>query len=190
MIMVSSMTRWPLPWRILGYTLISLAVLAWVGAGASLAAGLGPPTSSNALIAAAVLAAAGLVLIMAAIGLSVFLVRSRRMARSPVDTERRAAIRQSLKWVWLSYLPLAAGIAWWVFAVNEWAGQRGFLLGVSGFMFGLAGGAAIYSRFMSVVAPRRRLVGMSFGTYTLVMAAVTLVSAIVLAVLAFASPQP
>jgi hypothetical protein len=177
------MTRWPLPWRILGYALISLAFLAWVGAGASLAAG-------TALIAAAVLAAAGLVLIMAAVGLSIFLVRSRRVVRSPVDTERRAAIRQSLKWVWLSYLPLAAGIAWWVFAVKEWAGQRGFFLGISGFMFGLAGGAAIYSRFMSVVAPGRRLVGMSFGTYTLVMAALALVLAIVFAAFAFASPQP
>jgi len=184
------MTRWPLPWRILGYALISLAVLAWAGAGASLGAGLGPPTSSKALIATAVLAAAGLVLIMAAVGLSLFLVRSRRVARSPVDPERRAAIRRSLKWVWLSYLPLAAGIAWWVLAVKEWAGQRGFLLGVSGFMLGLAGSAAIYSRFMSVVAPGWRLVGMSFGTYTLVMAVLTVLSAIVLAGLAFGSPQP
>lgn len=188
--MVSSMTSWPLPWRILGFALISLGVLTWAGAGASLATGLGPPTSSSAVIAAAVLAAVGLVLILAVVGVGIFLVRSRRVARLPVDQERRAAIRRSLKWVWLSYLPLAAGIAWWVFAVKEWPGQRGFLLGVSGFMFGLAGSAALYSRFMSVVSAGRRLVGMSLGTYTLLMAALTVVSAVVLAVLAFASPQP
>jgi len=184
------MTRWPLPWRILGYALISLGVLVWAGAGASLAAGLGPPTSPDALTAAAVLAAGGLVLIVAAVGLSIFLVRSGRVARSPVSPDMRAAIRRSLKWVWLSYLPLTAGVAWWLFAAKEWPGQRGSLLGESGFMFGLAGSAAFISRFMSVVAPGRRLVGKSFGTNTLLMAAFTVVSAIVLAVLAFASPQP
>src|SRR6266852_4915913 len=119
------MRLWPRRWRIIGYLLISLGILCWVAAGISLAVGLGPPSRSSGFVASAAFGAVGLLLIMAAVGVGGFLARTRRIVRVPADPERLAAIRRSFHWVWFSYVPLTAGIAWLVFAVRQWAGHRG-----------------------------------------------------------------
>jgi hypothetical protein len=97
----------------------------------------------------------------------------------PADPERLAAIRSSFHWVWFSYVPLTAGIAWLVFAVRQWAGHRGLFLGISGVMLGVVASAAIVFPFIRVAAPGRRIAGMSFGTYTLVTTLLGVVIAVV-----------
>lgn len=57
-------------------------------------------------------------------------------------------------------------------------------------MLGVAASAAIVFPFIRVAAPGRRIAGMSFGTYTLVTTLLGVVTAVVLAILAFALPQP
>ena len=110
--------------------------------------------------------------------------------RAREDPERSAAIRRSLRWVWFSYVPIIAGIAWLMVAVRQWPGHRGVFLGVSGVMFGVVASAAIIFPFIRVAASGRRIAGMSTGTYTLVTTVLGAAIAVVLAVLAFALPQP
>jgi hypothetical protein len=110
--------------------------------------------------------------------------------RAREDPERSAAIRRSLRWLWFSYIPAIAGIAWLLFAVRQWAGQRGVYVGISGVMFGVVASAAIAFPFIRVAASGRRIAGMSIGTYTLVATVLGLAIAVTLAVLAFALPQP
>jgi len=109
--------------------------------------------------------------------------------RAREDPERSAAIRQSLRWLWLSYVPVLAGIGWLVFAVRQWAGQRGVFLGISGVILGLVASAGIFYPFLRVTASGRRIAGVSVGTYTLVAAVLGVAIAVVLAVLAFALAQ-
>jgi len=110
--------------------------------------------------------------------------------RARDDPERSAAMRRSLRWLWFSYIPVIAGIAWLMFAVRQWAGHRGVFLGISGVMLGVVASAAIFFPFLRVAASGRRIAGMSIGTYTLVATVLGVGIAVVLAVLAFALPQP
>ena len=184
------MGQWPQPWRTLGYSLISLAVVCWAAAGISLGVGLGPPSRSGGFVASAALGAIGLLLVLAAVGARIFLARTHRIATAPADPERLAAIRRSFHWVWLSYVPVTVGIAWLIFAVRQWPGHRGAFLGIGGVMLGAVASAATVSPFMRVAAPGRRIAGMPFGTYNLVTIILGLMTAIVLAILAFTLPQP
>jgi len=109
--------------------------------------------------------------------------------RAREDPDRSAAIRRSLRWLWFSYIPVIAGIGWLVFAVKQWAGQRGVFLGISGVMLGVVASAAIFYPFLRVAASGRRIAGMSVGTHTLVAAVLGAAIAVVLAVLAFAVAQ-
>ncbi len=122
------MGQWPRPWRILAYSLISLAVVCWAAAGISLGVGLGPPSRSGGFVASAALSAIGLLLVFAAVGARIFLARTHRIATAPANPERLAAIRRSVHWVWLSYVPMTAGIACLIFAVRQWPGHRGVFL--------------------------------------------------------------
>ena len=106
-----------------------------------------------------------------------------------MDPQRKLAIRRALKWVWISYAPLIAGLAWLVFATNRWAGSRGALLGASGLIIGLAGSAFAFLPFLLVIAPNRRIMGMSLVTYTRGSIAVAAAAAVILIVVALALPQ-
>ncbi|HEV2027132.1 MAG TPA: hypothetical protein VGS16_01210 [Candidatus Dormibacteraeota bacterium] len=107
----------------------------------------------------------------------------------PDNSERKQAVRRSLKWVAISYVPLLAGFGWIFFAANHWAGSRGGLLGASGLMIGVAASAALFLPFLRVVSPNRRVVGMSVGTYTLVSIVIAIAVAAGFAVAALAQPQ-
>jgi hypothetical protein len=105
-----------------------------------------------------------------------------------VDQQRKAAIRQSLVWSALSYIPVVAGIAWFSFAWHQWSG-RGQLLAVSGLMIGLAASSALFLPVLRrLVPPTRRMLGMSVSTYTYLSISAAIAIAAVLAVVAFVIP--
>lgn len=108
--------------------------------------------------------------------------------KAPLDPLKQAAIRRSLVWLGLSYVPLIGGCAWAIFAFGHWAGSRGPLLAGSGLLIGLAASSALFFPFLRAVAkPNRRLLGMSIATYTLVSVLAGIALAAVLAVIAIAA---
>jgi hypothetical protein len=106
----------------------------------------------------------------------------------PVDPQREAAIRRSLVWVAISYVPLLGGAAWAIFAIGHWAGSRGGLLAASGGLVGLAASSALLFPFLRVTSPNRRFIGMSVAAYTVVSTMVGIAIAVVLAIIALAVP--
>jgi hypothetical protein len=106
-----------------------------------------------------------------------------------LDPQREAAIRRSLVWNGISFLPLLAAIAWWLFATDHWAGMRGLLLAASGLMIGLGASSALFFPALNALSPTRRVLGMSLAKYTLVSILIAVAAAAVLAVLAVAVTQ-
>jgi hypothetical protein len=105
-----------------------------------------------------------------------------------VDQQRKAAIRQSLVWSALSYIPVVAGIAWVVFAWHQWSG-RGQLLAVSGLLICLAASSALFLPVLRrLVPPTRGMLGMSVSTYTYLSISAAAAMAAFLAVVAFVTP--
>ena len=109
--------------------------------------------------------------------------------KAPLDPQKQAAIRRSLVWVGISYVPLIGGFAWAFFAFSHWAGSRGQLLAISGLLVGLAASSALLFPFLrAVTSPNRRVLGMSVATYTVASVLVGLAVAAMLAVVAVAVP--
>ena|ERR1700730_13811789 len=112
---------------------------------------------------------------------------------SPLDPERRAAVRRSVVWIPISYIPLVAGIAWAFFASGHWPGSRGVFLGVSGAMIGVAVSSSLFYPVVRVLSaarrPNRLFLGMSLASYTYVSIWLALAIAAGLAIAAFAIPQ-
>jgi hypothetical protein len=104
-----------------------------------------------------------------------------------VDRPRKGAIRKALAWSAISYIPLTAGIAWFIFAYRQWSG-RGQLLAGSGFLIGIAASAALFLPALRLFAPTRRPLGMSVSTYTYLSISAAIAMAAILAVIAFAIP--
>jgi hypothetical protein len=121
--------------------------------------------------------------------MSQFFRRRDRDQQIPLDPERHAAIRRSLRWVPISYLPLFGGIAWWLFATDHWAGMRGLFLASSGLMICLAASSALFFPTLDVLSPNRRLLGMSLSRYTLVSCLLAIAIAIALSIAAIATPE-
>jgi hypothetical protein len=103
-----------------------------------------------------------------------------------MDPGKEAAVRRSVKWVAISFVPLFAGPAWLLFAQGHWAGSRGVFLGMSGLMIGLAADSALLLPFFRAINSTRRVLGMTNVRYTVVsfwlaigIAAVLLVAAVV-----------
>lgn len=117
-----------------------------------------------------------------------FFRKSDRAPRVPLDPQRKAAIRKSLVWLPISYLPLLAGLAWAFFATRQWAGSRGMFLAVSGVMTGVAASSALSFRFVRLVSPNRQLMRMSLARYTYVSIFIAIAIAAVLAVAAVVLP--
>jgi hypothetical protein len=90
-------------------------------------------------------------------------------------------------WSAISYIPLVAGIAWFIFAWHQWGG-RGQLLAVSGLMVALGASSWLFLQALRVVVPKRRPLGMSISTYSYLSFASALAMAAVLALVAFAIP--
>jgi len=109
--------------------------------------------------------------------------------RTPLDPQRRAAIRRSLVWVPISYVPLVGGLAWAFFAAGHWTGTRAVFLAVSGVMIGVAASSALYLPVLRVTSPNRRLLGMSLTRYSYISIVLALAIAAVLAVAAIAIPH-
>jgi hypothetical protein len=105
----------------------------------------------------------------------------------PVDQHGKASIRRSLAWSVLSYIPVVAGIAWFIFAWHQWPGP-GPLLAVSGLMVGLAGSSALFLPLLRQLAPTQRVFGMSVSAYSYVSIGAAIAIAMVLAVVAFLIP--
>jgi hypothetical protein len=92
-------------------------------------------------------------------------------------------------WNAISFLPLFAAIAWWLFAIDHWAGMRGLLVAASGLMICLAASSALFFPALQALSPNRRLMGMSLARYTLVSILVGIAIAVALAIAALAVPQ-
>ena len=90
-------------------------------------------------------------------------------------------------WSSFSYIPLVAGIAWFIFSWRHWGG-RGQLLAVSGLMIGLGASSGLFFQALRTVVPKQRPLGMSFSTYTYVSVGAAIAIAVVLAVVAFVIP--
>ena len=105
----------------------------------------------------------------------------------PVDQQRKADTRWSLTWSVLSYIPVVAGIAWFIFAWNQWPGP-GPLLAVSGLMVGLSASSALFLPLLRRLVPTRRVLGMSISAYTYISIGAAIAMAVVLAVVAFLIP--
>src|SRR3981081_1007450 len=85
---------------------------------------------------------------------------------TPLDPERKAAIRRSLVWIPISYIPLVVGVAWAFFASRHGAGSRGVFLAVSGVMVGVAASSALFYPVVRVTSPNRVILGVSLANYT------------------------
>ena len=106
----------------------------------------------------------------------------------PVDQQKKAAIRRSLVWSAVSYIPIVAGIAWLVFAWPRWSG-RGPLLAASGLIIGAAAGSALFLPVLRRLVPTtKRMWGMSVSTYTYLSISAAIVMAAVLVIVAFVIP--
>lgn len=104
--------------------------------------------------------------------------------------QRKAAIRQSLVWSSISYVPVVAGIAWFAFAIRHWSGSRGAFLAVSGLMVGIAASSALYLPVLQRLNPKRRgLFGISVARYTYISISAAIAIAAVLVVAAFLVPD-
>jgi hypothetical protein len=183
------MTRWPQPWRVIGRLLLVLTVASWLAAIFTfLFVGVGPPRREIGFIAAGGFGLLAVLLFALFIGIAIYLGRTRQVPRVPLDPEQKLAIRRSFKWVWISYAPLIAGLAWMLFAINQWPGFRGVLLGASGLIIGLAGSSAAFLPFLLAISPARRIMGMSLVTYTRGSIIVGVALAVITAVAAFALP--
>jgi hypothetical protein len=90
-------------------------------------------------------------------------------------------------WSGASYIPLVAGIAWFIFAWHQWGG-RGQLLALSGLMIALGASSGLFLQALRIVGPKRRPFGMSVSTYRYLSIAAALSMAAVLALVAFAIP--
>jgi hypothetical protein len=58
-------------------------------------------------------------------------------------------------WSAISYIPLVAGIAWFIFPWHQWGG-RGQLLALSGLMIALGASSGLFLQALRVVVPKRR----------------------------------
>lgn len=90
-------------------------------------------------------------------------------------------------WSATSYIPLVAGVAWFIFAWHRWGG-RGQLLALSGLMFALGASSGLFLQALRVVVPKQRPLGMTFSTYSYLSIASAFAIAAVLALVAFAIP--
>lgn len=90
-------------------------------------------------------------------------------------------------WSAFSYIPLIAGIAWFIFSWHHW-GARGQLLALSGLMVGLGASSGLLLQAMRAVVPQRRPLGLSVSTYTYLSVGMAIAMAVVLAVVAFVVP--
>jgi Ca2+/Na+ antiporter len=106
----------------------------------------------------------------------------------PVDPEKQAAIRGSLKWVPFSYGALFAGLAWMLFARNHWPGSRGLLLGGSGMLIAIVLGSAGSIALIKAAEAGRRFLGVRYSTLYTAGRVVVALSAVLLFVLAVAQP--
>ncbi len=101
-----------------------------------------------------------------------------------MDPQTKVASRRAIVWSALSYIPLVAGIAWAVFALDHWAGPRGQLLAGSGLLVGLAGSAAVFLPVLQVRNPMRRFMGVSTTVYMVASISAAVLLAAVLAIIA------
>ena len=115
-----------------------------------------------------------------------FLRRPERIYRAPLDPHKKAAIRGSLKWLALSYVPLFVGLAWMLFATGHWAGSRGVFRGMSGVMIGVGTSSALTIAFLRAVNP---MPGWAAIRYTTLSISVAIASAVVLLVASVVVPQ-
>ena len=105
-----------------------------------------------------------------------------------MDQPKTAAVRWSLIWSALGYIPLVAGIAWFIFAWRQWSG-RGPLIATSGLLVGLATSSALFLPILRrLVPPTRRRFGMSVSTYMYLSISAALAMAALLMVVAFVGP--
>lgn len=105
-----------------------------------------------------------------------------------MNQENKTAFRRVFVWSFLSYIPIAAGIAWFAFAWSRWWG-RGPLLATSGLLIGLSAGSALYLPVLRrLVPPSREMWGISVSTFTYLSVSAAIALALVLVVVAFAVP--
>jgi hypothetical protein len=118
-----------------------------------------------------------------------FLRRPERIHRAPLDPQKKAAIRSSLKWLALSCVPLFVGLAWMLFATGHWAGSRGVFRGMSRVMIGVGTSSALTIPFLRALNPTPLRPGWAAIRYTTLSIWVAIASAAVLLVASVVVPQ-
>jgi len=127
------MKRWPQPWRFLAYALSWVGIGLWAAAGWSFFfLGLGRPPRLFGLLLAGLSGVTGMFAFVAVALIARRLRRAGGAGQPTLDAAQQASVRRSFKWTAVGCGWLVAGLAWALFATNEWAGSRGEFLAASG----------------------------------------------------------
>ena len=182
------MRTWPQPWRSAGFGAVITATLCLAGSVGLFLAGMGPPGRPFAFMVSGLLFLVAATLYFGVGWLGFRLARTGRIPTGPVDPARTAALRRALPWALLSCVPLFAGLAWLAFALNQFPGSKGPILGSVGLIFALAVSSVVYLPFLRVVMQGRRMLGMSATRFTVLNAAFFVIAAAALAITQLTQP--
>jgi len=183
------MKRWPQPWRFLAYALSWVGIGLWAAAGWSFFfLGLGRPPRLFGLLLAGLSGVTGMFAFVAVALIARRLRRAGGAGQPTLDAAQQASVRRSFKWTAVGCGWLVAGLAWALFATNEWAGSRGVFLAASGVLVAVAVSSAASVPYIRAVRPARRPFGMPYVQFTFVSIIVAIACAVALAILAIAMP--
>ncbi len=151
----------------------------WLAAGVMFFLAVGPPRNTTGLVVAGALFLAGFA-VLVFFTLVNYEVRRHGQPPIPLEPERAAAVRRATVWVIASWLPIAAGLAWLVYAAVQWPRPRGPLIGAAGLMAAVGVSIVMTRPTLELLGPGRRTMGMSAAQFTAVGGVFTFLLAIML----------